>query len=237
MLPWLPSSPAQEGRGAVSACARLCGLQPAAILTHVHAGLPGSCAMQITCVPPTSPPACSSTRGPACPPQTCAALRTWWLGTQVIRKWQVRDGWRSLDTTPCSALVGGAGGGPPDYCNWYGLSCCTAAGAADGTCLALHSMDIMDIRVNSVNGSISDPANLGALLQLYACGMRWAPVRARRAGAARQAGGGGHPTACGHTGACVCCAAAHAPTPFVAAGSSTWRAMPSAAAFPLSLGA
>ena len=70
---------------------------------------------------------------------------------------------------------------PPRYCRgWYGVTCCADPAAPrvmsslllSPQCLFAHAPANMTIRLNRINGSISDPAVWRPLLTLHECGMR-----------------------------------------------------------------
>jgi hypothetical protein len=108
-----------------------------------------------------------------CQRATCEALAAFLrLTFNASNPWQHDETWNVTRSRPCSAIVPrGAGAAPPAYCRWYGIACCDPAGLAAGACRAVHSVAVINITADSLNGSYSDPPLMDALELLHACGM------------------------------------------------------------------
>lgn len=58
------------------------------------------------------------------------------------------------------------------YCSWYGVTCCTPQSMADRRCSAVNSVTALDLPINNLNVSLSNPVLLPSLKILHDCGMR-----------------------------------------------------------------
>ena len=65
----------------------------------------------------------------------------------------------------------GAADPAPGYCSWYGISCCSQADQRDGSCSNVHAVSAIDLKVNRVNITISEPDELDSLEGLHASGL------------------------------------------------------------------
>jgi hypothetical protein len=110
---------------------------------------------------------------PSARPQVCQALQLFWDSCQDEMEWEQSQGWEGL-AAGCASVIAPdpPPQQPPAYCAWFGLHCCTPGDVAAGRCGAVHAVKALNMKVNSVNCSLSSDAVLDSLEQLHACGLR-----------------------------------------------------------------
>lgn len=113
----------------------------------------------------------------ACQEATCTGLTQLFFSTNDGRApqsvtWRKIHGWDSLLTNTCNqTLAVLAGDGTPNYCTWYGVSCCTVALRDMGYCLVVNSVLSLELDTNGLIGDIENPLFQSSIAQLHACGM------------------------------------------------------------------
>lgn len=102
-----------------------------------------------------------------CQLATCRALASFYRATyNPSQPWQHDIGWRTTNNSSCEdQLLSG-----PVYCDWEGIQCCNAEMVEAHRCNALNAVKALDLQVNGLNGSISNPAFMNSILQLHSCG-------------------------------------------------------------------
>lgn len=86
--------------------------------------------------------------------------------------WDEEHGWEDTTTQSCQQLLSSpAQNGQPAYCQWHGVSCCSAQDAAQGNCYLLNSVVGVNAAMNNLNVSLEDPVLLKALKVLHGCGL------------------------------------------------------------------
>ncbi|WIA21435.1 hypothetical protein OEZ85_000647 [Tetradesmus obliquus] len=71
---------------------------------------------------------------------------------------------------PCERLIAPKAAAPA-YCSWFGITCCKAADVAAGECSVVHSVLVIEMPLNNLNVSVSDPKWLRTVQALHDCGM------------------------------------------------------------------
>jgi len=75
-----------------------------------------------------------------------------------------------MQAESCAALIP-APQLPATYCSWHGVTCCSAVGVPPG-CPRANVPYSLNVNLNKLNGSMSDPAVFLPILSLYECGLR-----------------------------------------------------------------
>lgn len=89
----------------------------------------------------------------------------------VSDPWDQEHGWEDTATQSCQQLLAAADAdGPPPYCSWHGVACCTAARAANGSCLA-QGVSELNLSMNNLNVSLENPVFFGGIKALHDCGL------------------------------------------------------------------
>lgn len=155
--------------------------------TSPEAGSPGLGSKQLgprllqQAGPRPLPSSCPGLVGGACklPCQrvTCEALGTFFrLTFNKSLPWEQPQTWNITLVQPCEKIIPARVPGQqpprrPAYCSWYGISCCSPAEKAAGSCPIVDGVANISLASDSVNGSLSDGAFMDALEQLHACGL------------------------------------------------------------------
>uniref|UniRef100_A0A383WDG8 Guanylate cyclase domain-containing protein n=1 Tax=Tetradesmus obliquus TaxID=3088 RepID=A0A383WDG8_TETOB len=124
-------------------------------------------------LPQSCPGVSDGVCGSSCQLYLCEALATFYKVTNnVSDPWDKEYGWQRVKSTPCSKLVTPvAAAGSPAYCRWWGITCCQAADVAKGDCSAVHGIKAIDLPINNLNASLSNPGMVSSLLSIHACGL------------------------------------------------------------------
>jgi hypothetical protein len=90
----------------------------------------------------------------------------------VSDPWDQEHGWEDTATQSCQQLLAtdGHADALPTYCSWHGVSCCTAARAANGSCL-VHGVSELNLSMNNLNVSLENPVFFGGIRALHDCGL------------------------------------------------------------------
>jgi hypothetical protein len=92
-----------------------------------------------------------------CQLYTCKQLAAFYLhSNNVSDGWDEERGWRTTQKMPCKRLISKKAA-VPSYCSWFGITCCKAADVAAGECSVVHSVWVIEMPLNNLNVSVSDP--------------------------------------------------------------------------------
>jgi hypothetical protein len=108
----------------------------------------------------------------ACQLRLCKALANFYrVSNNVSDPWDNELGWELTSTQSCERLVA-ASPRQAVYCSWYGVTCCTPQSMADRRCSAVNTVTALDLPINNLNVSLSNPVLLPSLKTIHGCGMR-----------------------------------------------------------------
>jgi hypothetical protein len=107
----------------------------------------------------------------------CKQLAAFYSATNNINPvngpWDEEGGWAQTSQQSCSKLLSApSSGSQPSYCAWFGITCCSRAASAAGTCRNVNAVTALDLPLNNLNASIHDASFMQPLLQLHACGLK-----------------------------------------------------------------
>lgn len=134
----------------------------------------------VPCPDLTLPPDYSSPGGDCtapCQRETCEALASFFKSTYNattphLTSWRNKKGWEAVLQQNCSEILATpAADGSPSYCSWPGVTCCDSASQLSFGCKHLHALTALQLNVNGLNGSVSDPTFQQSIAQLHACGL------------------------------------------------------------------
>lgn len=92
-----------------------------------------------------------------CQLYTCKQLAAFYFHSNNITDgWDEERGWRTTQSMPCERLIAPKAAAPA-YCSWFGITCCKAADVAAGECSVVHSVLVIEMPLNNLNVSVSDP--------------------------------------------------------------------------------
>jgi hypothetical protein len=92
-----------------------------------------------------------------CQLHTCKQLAAFYFHSNNITDgWDEERGWRATQNMPCERLIS-AKAAVPAYCSWYGITCCNPRDVAAGECSVVHSVLVIEMPLNNLNVSVSDP--------------------------------------------------------------------------------
>lgn len=127
---------------------------------------------------PALPDECPGVREAACegPCQKaiCKALHDLYNATfnpNFTTQWARQWGWGGT-AEDCARAVSSNRHGLPPYCSRYGVECCVVKRHGRQQCSVRGAVSGLVLEVNYLNGTVSDPMLLSALVQLHACGLR-----------------------------------------------------------------
>jgi len=126
---------------------------------------------------PALPDECPGVREAACegPCQRaiCKALHDFYNATfnpNYTTQWAKQRGWAGT-AEDCARAVSSNRQGLPPYCSRYGVECCVVTRHGHQQCSVRGAVSGLVLEVNYLNGTVSDPLLLSALVQLHACGL------------------------------------------------------------------
>jgi hypothetical protein len=92
-----------------------------------------------------------------CQLYTCKQLAAFYFHSNNITDgWDEERGWRATQNLPCERLIAPKAA-VPAYCSWFGISCCRPRDAAAGECSVVHGVWEIEMPLNNLNVSVSDP--------------------------------------------------------------------------------
>jgi hypothetical protein len=111
--------------------------------------------------PPNKTAGCPGVKSGVCQLQcqlhTCKQLAAFYFhSNNVTDGWDEERGWRATQNMPCERLIS-AKAAVPAYCSWFGITCCKSKDVAAGECSVVHSVLVIEMPLNNLNVSVSDP--------------------------------------------------------------------------------
>jgi hypothetical protein len=110
----------------------------------------------------------------ACQLRLCKALADFYrISNNASDPWDNEKGWEKTKTSnmTCERLVADTPG-KAVYCDFYGVTCCTPQSMADRRCSAVNTVTALELPINNLNVSLSNPVLLPSLKIMHDCGMR-----------------------------------------------------------------
>lgn len=107
-----------------------------------------------------------------CRKTTCEALLDFYNGTySATRPWAIKHGWETAIGTTCTQILRSPDFAPPEYCRWYGVSCCWDGMISANMCSVKYSLVGLALPVDDLTGNISSSQFMQAVTQLHECGL------------------------------------------------------------------
>lgn len=123
--------------------------------------------------PATCPGLVGGRCSPACQLNLCRSLaRVYAISNNASDPWDNEDGWADTATRSCEQLAAARPrGGPPLYCDWWGITCCDGELLEAGNCTTLGAVYAIELPINNLNVSMADGHLVDAMTRIHGCGL------------------------------------------------------------------